>query len=171
MFEIVVHNLGQTDLNNVVVRETSFAGLVYDSFIDNYGLWTKNSGLSWTLNTPLRVGEYAGFFVVFNTTTTGNFVNVVVADSTEIPNKTANDTVEVLQPKLEVQKITVNRTVYVGEKVKFEIVVHNAGKVVLNDVTVRENSFDGLIYDSFIDNNNLWCFIYYQSRDKHKVLF
>ena len=156
MFEIVVHNLGQTDLNNVVVRETSFAGLVYDSFIDNYGLWTKNSGLSWTLNTPLRVGEYAGFFVVFNTTTTGNFVNVVVADSTEIPNKTANDTVEVLQPKLEVQKITVNRTVYVGEKVKFEIVVHNAGKVVLNDVTVRENSFDGLIYDSFIDNNNLW---------------
>ena len=156
MFEIIVQNLGQVDLNNVVVREDSFDGLVYDSFLDYTGLWTKNSDLSWSLNVPLAVGEYAGFFVVFNTTKTGNFVNVVVADSTEIPNKRANDTVEVLNADLEVQKITINKTVYVGEKVMFEIVVHNAGKVILNGVTIHENSFDGLVYDSFIDQYNLW---------------
>ena len=156
MFEIVVHNLGQVDLTNVVVREDSFSGLIYDSFTDYTGLWTKNRDLSWNLNTPLRAGEYAGFFVTFNTTAEGNFVNVVVADSNEIPNKTDNDTVEVLNPSLDVQKITINRTVNVGEQVMFEIVVHNSGKVILNDVTVRENSFDGLIYDSFIDNYGLW---------------
>ena len=155
-FEIVVQNLGQVDLNNVVVREDSFNGLVYDSFKDYTGLWTKNRDLSWTLNVPLVAGEYAGFFVTFNTTAEGKFVNVVVADSKEIPNKKANDTVEVLKANLEVQKVTINRTVYVGEKVMFEIIVHNAGKVILNDVTVRENSFDGLSYDSFIDNYNLW---------------
>ena len=156
MFEIVVHNLGQVDLTNVVVREDSFSGLIYDSFTDYTGLWTKNSDLSWNLNTPLRAGEYAGFFVTFNTTAEGKFVNVVVADSNEIPNKTDNDTVEVLNPSLDVQKITINRTVNVGEQVMFEIVVHNSGKVILNDVTVRENSFDGLTYDSFIDNYGLW---------------
>ncbi len=155
-FEIVVQNLGQVDLNNVVVREDSFNGLVYDSFKDYTGLWTKNRDLSWSLNVPLVAGEYAGFFVTFNTTAEGKFVNVVVADSKEIPNKKANDTVEVLKANLEVQKVTINRTVYVGEKVMFEIIVHNAGKVILNDVTVRENSFDGLSYDSFIDNYNLW---------------
>ncbi len=156
MFEIVVHNLGQVDLTNVVVREDSFSGLIYDSFTDYTGLWTKNRDLSWNLNTPLRAGEYAGFFVTFNTTAEGKFVNVVVADSNEIPNKTDNDTVEVLNPSLDVQKITINRTVNVGEQVMFEIVVHNSGKVILNDVTVRENSFDGLTYDSFIDNYGLW---------------
>ena len=156
MFEIVVHNLGQVDLTNVVVREDSFSGLIYDSFIDYSGLWTKNSDLSWTLTTPLRAGEYEEFFVVFNTTNAGNFVNVVVADSNEIPNKTDNDTVEVLNPSLDVQKITINRTVNVGEQVMFEIVVHNTGKVILNDVTVRENSFDGLTYDSFIDYYGVW---------------
>ena len=155
-FEIVVQNLGQVDLNNVVVREDSFNGLVYDSFKDYTGLWTKNGDLSWSLNVPLVAGEYAGLFVTFNTTAEGKFVNVVVADSKEIPNKKANDTVEVLKANLEVQKVTINRTVYVGEKVMFEIIVHNAGKVILNDVTVRENSFDGLSYDSFIDNYNLW---------------
>ena len=124
MFEIVVHNLGQVDLTNVVVREDIFTGLVYDSFIDHSGLWAKNGDLSWNLTTPLRAGEYEGFFVVFNTTAAGNFVNFVVADSNEIPNKTDNDTVEVLNPSLDVQKITINRTVNVGEQVMFEIVVH-----------------------------------------------
>ncbi len=85
-FEIVVQNLGQIDLNNVVVREDSFNGLVYDSFIDYTGLWTKNNDLSWTLNVPLVAGEYAGFFVTFNTTAEGKFVNVVVADSKELRN-------------------------------------------------------------------------------------
>ena len=156
MFEIVVHNFGQVTLNDVVVREESFEGLTYDSFIDYTGLWTKNNDLSWKLNTPLYVGEYAGFFVVFNTTSAGDFMNVIVADSKEIPNKTANDTVEVLTPGLSIQKITINRTVYVGEQVLFEILVQNTGKVVLNNVVVREDSFDGLTYNSFIDYNKLW---------------
>ena len=89
------------------------------------------------------------------TTNAGNFVNVVV-DSNEIPNKTDNDTVEVLNPSLDVQKITINRTVNVGEQVMFEIVVHNLGQVDLTNVVVREDSFSGLIYDSFIDYSGLW---------------
>ena len=71
-------------------------------------------------------------------------------------NSADNDTVEVFNPSLDVQKITINRTVNVGEQVMFEIVVHNTGKVILNDVTVRENSFDGLTYDSFIDYYGVW---------------
>ena len=156
MFEIVVHNTGKVTLNDVVVREDSYVGLDYDSFSDSTGMWVKNSDLSWNLTGPLYAGEYVGFFVVFNTASEGSFVNVVVADSKEVPNKTSNDTVEVLRPNMDVQKITINRTVYVGEQVIFEIVVHNTGKVTLNDVVVHENPFDGLVYDSFIDSTGLW---------------
>ena len=44
-----------------------------------------------------------------------------------------------------------------GEQVSFEIVVRNTGDVALNDVFVRELSYDGLTYTSF-DDNGLWTY-------------
>ena len=156
VFEIVVTNTGDVVLHDVTVTEDSFNGLNYDSWYDNVGLLTKNDDLTWTMNSPLYVGEIATFYIVFNTTDVGEFINIVSVDSNETDNKSDNDTVEVIKPDFTVEKITINKSVLVGEQVMFEIVVHNTGKVALNNVVVREDSFAGLIYDSFIDNTGLW---------------
>ena len=155
-FEIVVHNVGQVDLEDVCVNEIDFEGLVYDHFVDRAGLWQKNDGMSWNLTKKLLVGEYEGLFVVFKTTKRGNFTNCVVVSSNKAENGTANDTVEVLEPKLDVEKIALNKTVIVGEQVTFNIVVRNVGDVALGDVCIRELEFEGLIYDSIVDDEGIW---------------
>ena len=155
-FEIVVRNTGTVALNDVFVKELSYEGLTYASFNDN-GLWTYNGQGLWILNRALEVNEVVSLFVTFNTTQRGNFTNVVVAGSDETENKTTNNTTTVLEPKLDVQKITITPTVLVGEQVSFEIVVRNTGDVALNDVFVRELSYDGLTYTSF-DDNGLWTY-------------
>lgn len=95
-FEIIVQNTGNVALSKVTVYEKSFTGLTYDSWNDYTGLWTKNSVLSWTYNDILYPGEYATFFVTFNTVTPGDFTNVVSVDSNETSKKRANDTVVVM---------------------------------------------------------------------------
>ena len=108
VFEIVVRNTGETVLTNVFVEESSYDGLIYDSFVDN-GLWTLsvvNGKNVWTLNKNLTVNEVVSLFVVFNSTVRGNFTNVVVGGSNETENKTTNNTTTVLEPGLDVSKIT-----------------------------------------------------------------
>ena len=98
-FEIIVHNTGSTDLTNVVVREDQFDGLTYNSYSDYTGNWKYNGDLTWTLNTPLKSGEYSGFFVVFNTTRVGDFTNIVIAKSNEVPETPARNTTKVITPE------------------------------------------------------------------------
>lgn len=57
---------------------------------------------------------------------------------------------------MKVEKITLNKTVINGEKVKFIIRVTNMGDTILHGVTIFEKSYDGLIYDSYIDEGNKW---------------
>ena len=155
-FEIVVHNTGNVALSEVTVYEESFNGLTYDSWTDSSGMWSKNSDLSWTYNGVFYPGEYATFFVTFNTANPGDFTNVVSVDSNETSKKRANDNVVVIQPSLSVEKITLNNTVNLGEQVTFEIIVHNTGSTDLTNVVVREDQFDGLTYNSYSDYTGNW---------------
>ena len=91
IFEIVVHNSGKVPIDNITVVESSFVGLEYVGYLDTTGRWINN-GLSWTLSDTLTPGEYIVFFVIFNTTSEGNFTNTIISG-----NLTENDTVEVLK--------------------------------------------------------------------------
>ena len=162
IFEIVVRNTGKVDLNNVLVDEYQFDGLSYVGWFDDTGLWKHNNDLSWSLNSKLSPKEYLGFFVVFRANDVGNFTNVIVARSDETPNKTANGTVEVVMPELEVSKISINKMVNINEDVIFEIVVRNTGKTALNNVLVDEYQFDGLSYVGWFDDMGMW-------RDNHDL--
>ena len=162
IFEIVVRNTGKVDLNNVLVDEYQFDGLSYVGWFDDTGLWKHNNDLSWSLNSKLSPKEYLGFFVVFRANDVGNFTNVIVARSDETPNKTANGTVEVVMPELEVSKISINKMVNINEDVIFEIVVRNTGKTALNNVLVDEYQFDGLVYLDWFDDMGMW-------RDNHDL--
>ena len=163
IFEIIVRNTGDKRLHNVTVYEKfDDEGLIFDYIVDSSGLWIDNGDLTFTYNDVLYVGQLSRFYVVFNTTKSGNFTNYVTAGSNESDNKTANDTVEVVTPELEVSKISINKMVNVGDDVIFEIVVRNTGKVDLNNVLVDEYQFDGLSYVSWFDDMGMW-------RDNHDL--
>ena len=154
MFEIIVHNTCKVNIDNVTVRDIPSDALSYVRFIDNEGRWVKNGDLSWNLTKALVPGEYSSFFVVFNATKAGVFLN-----SIESGNLTSNASVEVeeiARPEYTIDKVTINRTVNIGEEVMFEIIVHNTGKINIHNIVVRDIAGVGLDYVSFIDDEGCW---------------
>lgn len=149
-FTIKVTNTGDCKLNGVYVVESSYDGLIYDSFIGSD--WTK-SGNRFIYKKVLGVGETSSFVVSFKTFKSGEFTNVVVVGSNETPNGTANNTTKVFTPKLSVVKISNNKIVTLGQKCSFTIIVRNTGDYKLTKVFVIEKSYKGLIYDSFIGSD------------------
>ena len=110
MFDIVVWNTGDVDLDNVFVCESEYdSELVYVDFISRQGTWKhslNNEGNHvFTLTEPLEIDSSASFRVIFNTTKRGNFSNTVtagyndttMANSTNVTEVIGNDTPEVPQ--------------------------------------------------------------------------
>lgn len=150
VFTIIVRNTGDCDLGNVFVVEKIPKGLVYNSF----------KGINWSYNNSrfiyggiLKVGKSVSFNIVFDTVSPGNWTNVVVAGSNGTGNKTANNTTEVYKPGLNVEKITLNPVVHVGEITSFKIIVTNTGDCKLGNVFVHEDNYKGLKFHSFFGNN------------------
>jgi len=157
-FEIVVHNTGNTNLENVKISEILPEGLVYDHFVDYLNLWTYNNDLSWSATRAIVPGEYVGFFVTFNTTKAGKSVNNVVVSADKANSTSANTSFEVLNPAFTIEKILVEDNIVNGGQATFEIVIHNTGNAPLTNVTVKEYDFKGLIYNNFADNFGLWTY-------------
>lgn len=168
-FEVIVLNNGDVVLNNVTISENSFNGLIFDHIEDHTGIWYQTGSLSasgllgasddelsWKMNMPLYRNEALGFFMVFNTTNPGTFVNSIVGSSDKTEPKIASDEVEVVVPQYVIEKVALNKTVTVGDKVYFEITVKNTGKVNITDLTIIEMPEEGLTYDSFIDSQGFW---------------
>ena len=103
-FNIVVRNTGDCDLGNVTVVEKSYTGLVFDSYVNGTGNW-KRVGDKFVLDGVLAKGASASFRVIFNTTVSGNFTNVVVANSNVTENKTTENKTEVVPIRVNVTKV------------------------------------------------------------------
>ena len=157
-FEIVIHNTGNTNLENVKISEILPDGLVYDHFVDYLNLWTYNGDLTWSSNMPIVPGEYVGFFVTFNTTKAGKSVNNVNVSADNANTTQANTSFEVLNPAFTIEKILVEDNIVKGRQATFEIVIHNTGNAPLTNVTVKEFDFNGLIYNNFTDYLGLWTY-------------
>ncbi len=157
-FEIVIHNSGKTSLNNLTVKEYSFDGLIYNHFVDYLNIWNLNDDLSWTMNTTLLPGEFVGFFIVFNTTDTGNFTNIVVANSSECDNRYSNASVSVLNEDFAIDMVCLNPLTILGNQVTFEITIQNTGKIPINVLNLSEFDFEGLVFDHFNDYLGHWIY-------------
>ena len=157
-FEIVVHNTGNTNLENVKISEILPEGLIYDHFVDYLNLWTYNNDLSWSATRAIVPGEYVGFFVTFNTTKAGKSVNTVNVSADKANSTSANTSFEVLNPAFTIEKILVEDNIVNGGQATFEIVIHNTGNAPLTNVTVKEYDFKGLIYNNFVDNFGVWTY-------------
>ena len=95
IFEIIVRNTGDVDLDNVFVCESEYdSGLVYLDFVSKVGTWkhslNKDGKHVFTLTELLEIDDSASFRVIFKTVKTGNFTNTVTAgyNDTTLSNST-----------------------------------------------------------------------------------
>ncbi|MGN1186789.1 MAG: hypothetical protein ACI4RQ_07290 [Methanobrevibacter wolinii] len=61
-------------------------------------------------------------------------------------------------PDFNVEKLALNKTVELNNQDSFNIVVRNNGTIMLNNITIFENNYDGLVYDSWKPINGVWIF-------------
>lgn len=132
MFEIIVRNTGDVDLDNVFVCESEYgSGLVYASYVSKQGTWkhsvNKEGKHVFTLDGLLEIDDSASFRVIFDTIKAGNFTNTVIAgfNDTVVSNSTntteviGNDTPNV--PANETNKIDTEISIEETDKTDTEI--------------------------------------------------
>lgn len=61
-------------------------------------------------------------------------------------------------PDFNVEKLALNKIVELNNQDSFNIVVRNNGTIMLNNITIFENNYDGLVYDSWKPINGVWIF-------------
>jgi len=156
-FNITVFNTGDCDLHNVTVSD------VFDSdeftfirYSEDKG-WTKSAeGYVFTYGDLVKGGN-ATFTVWFTAKVNGTLNNTAIAKSNETNETNSTDNVTVVNPGLEVVKVSLNATdfVIVNNTVAFNITVINKGSTDLHNVTVTEKYPDGLTYKDHSDKD-LW---------------
>jgi len=151
VFTIVVTNTGDCDLGNVSVVENIPVGLKYSSFVGDG--WSTVDNVTFVYSGVLKANESASFDIVFDTLAAGNWTNIVTASSNVTENRTANNNTTVYRPDLKVEKITLNKTVYLGNQTIFTIVVTNIGDCELGNIEVTEEIPNGLKYNDYYGNN------------------
>ena len=151
VFTIVVTNTGDCDLGNVSVVENIPVGLKYSSFV-GVG-WSTVDNVTFVYSGVLKANESASFDIVFDTLAAGNWTNIVTASSNVTGNRTAENNSTVYRPDLKVEKIALNKTVYLGNQTIFTIVVTNIGDCELGNIEVTEEIPNGLKYNDYYGNN------------------
>ena len=145
-FTIFVKNTGDCVLHNVTVTESWFSeGLEYnDVWVPNgHHLWDYNKNTrTWTLIGSLPVEDFASFIVYFNVTQNGTLYNNVTAKTNETNDTNATNNTTAYAPNMTVQKVTLDKEVYVGNTTRFTIVVENTGDCVLDKVYVVDTDYD-----------------------------
>lgn len=167
IFEIIVHNTGDTDIHNVYIIEEAFEGLIYSHTLEDH-LWdyiiTSDGLHQWVLKDVLPAHEELGIFVVFNTTEVGNFTNYAIVghegmvkrvNATVWVNETVHEP-ENPNPQLNISVFAVHPVVLINGEVWFEIIVENTGNIALNNVTVEEFEHDNLEFAGFEMDSGLW---------------
>jgi len=114
IFEIIVTNNGEIDLDNVFVIEDSYgSGLVYVDYYNGTGNWkhmlNSNNKHQFNLIDTLKVGESKRFYVIFNTTELGNFTNTVLVGYDNVTLANSTNVTEVIG--IEVNETVKNETV------------------------------------------------------------
>ena len=63
-----------------------------------------------------------------------------------------------VSPDINIEKVALNKTVELNNQSSFNIIIKNNGTIMLDNITVYENNYDGLIYNSWKPVNGIWIF-------------
>ena len=156
-FEFIINNTGNRDLFNVSITEDSFDGLEFAGYVEST-LWNHslvNGKHIWTLNEVLAPNRVVLLLVEFNTKDVGTFVNNAIVKSDKTGEELVNALVSVVKPEISVEKVALTPSVVLGNQAKFEIIVNNTGSANLFNVSITEDSFDGLEFAGYVESS-LW---------------
>lgn len=159
IFDIVVNNTGDLDLNDVVVKDIDYDAnaLKLLSYKSIKGNWTGADGI-YTLEDSLAPGEIAIIRLAFDTLKAGSFNNTAVASSNKTDDVNSTNETVVYNPGLSIVKIANNDVVNVGDEVSFTLLVENTGDCNLTGFYVIDRDHKGLSYKGFVDDSGLWQF-------------
>jgi len=200
-FEVKVTNLGNRSVYDIFVKDDDYDhdGLefkgyrngtghwVYDPETKRYNLVDNVTGVYYTQEyndyyEPVKVPHYynttgalgprdsKSIIFIFTTVKTGAFNNT----ATNGYNNATNNTT-VVSPDMKVEKITLNKTVYLGNITMFKIRVTNIGEVDLTNIIVDEVDYDeGLVLADWkgdfpwFGNINTKKFVYLDTLKPHE---
>lgn len=160
-FNITVTNTGECNLTKVFVNDTDFSdGLIFES-ADNAGFewYYDDDAKVWILNQTLEVGSSANIILTFKMVKGGNLTNNVTSGLASYTFSNDTENLTVFAPNMTLEKISNNKTVKVGEKVSFTLIMLNAGDCNLTGIYIRDDEYsNGLEYFGFNDNTGKWKF-------------
>ena len=159
IFDIVVNNTGDFDLEGIVVNDTDYdeSALSLASYKSIKGSWTGANGI-YSLSGALAPGETAVIRLTFDTLKAGSFNNTAVATSDKTDDVNSTNSTVVYNPDLSIEKIANNDVVHVGDEVSFTLIVKNTGDCNLTGFYVIDRNHKGLTYKGFVDDSGLWKF-------------
>ena len=149
IFEVVIHNTGNVDLNDVFILDDNYTrGLVYDSHRGDIRWDYDASTHRFTSARPLLKGENATLHIIFNATERGIQTNNASAgaNNTVMGSDVASVRVLAKDPEITLEKITLTNNTNIGEDILFQISIKNVGDYDLRNLTLLENYTAGLKY-------------------------
>ena len=144
-------------LHNVTITEIFNSDELQFVNYTNQDKWETKDNKTFVYKGVLDVNESAQFTITFKTLKQGVFVNTVNLTTNETGSRIINASNKTTVLKL-LDKITVNKTVILGDNVSFIIVVNNTNNITLHNVTVTE-----------IFNSAELQFVNYTNQDKWKT--
>ena len=157
-FRITLSNNGTSAIYDIYVNDSDYSnGLKYINWTSEKGDWTYNETTHLWRLVELLPNETASIIVTFRAPSTGTFYNnaTVGVGRDELNDSSVN--VTVYNPGLDVEMISLNPIVEIGDKAIFEIIVRNTGDMNLSNVFVIEDEYsDGLVYLGFESIDGEW---------------
>ena len=157
-FRIVMTNKGETPLYDVFVDDEDYSnGLKYIDWQSEVGNWIYNDTThKWRLD-ELLPGESASIILRFNTLINGTLINNATGGVGRNITVNATNSTRIYKPGMTVEKVTITKTVELGDEAIFEIIVKNTGDMELTNVTISEYEYgDGLVYLRFKSVQGAW---------------
>ena len=172
IFEVVIHNTGNVDLNDVFILDDNYtSGLVYDSHRGDIRWDYDASTHRFTSTRPLLKGKNATLRIIFNATERGIQTNNASAgaNNTVMGSDVASVRVLAKDPEITLEKITLTNNTNIGEDILFQISIKNVGDYDLRNLTLVENYTAGLKYVGMV-GSLAWTHSVVSGRDVFKYL-
>ncbi|MBR3113342.1 MAG: Cna B-type domain-containing protein, partial [Methanobrevibacter sp.] len=168
-FKVTVTNGGNYSVYDIFVQDYQYDtdGLIYKGYKNDTGKWVydeqtrkynlvdvehyvsvnplNNQVVEEDVVGALKPRTSKSIIFVFTTNKTGVFNNTATNGYSNATNNTT-----VIAPDLKIEKITLNKTVYLGNQTMFKLRVTNTGAFDLSNIIVEEYEYDdGLVLADF----------------------